>query len=325
MLTRFGLRMNILVTGAFGNIGISTLQALAGRGHRLRCFDLPLRLNRRLARLHAPACEVVWGDVRRFVDLQKAVKDQDLVIHLAALIPELSHTGEHSEVDPALAYEVNVGGMRQLILAVSTMPKPARILFTSTLHVYGQTQQLPPPRTVDSPLQPVEGYASQKVIAEQLLRSSGLTWSVFRLGAAIPVKVIFDKAMFLIPPSNRLEFVHTLDVGVALANAVDQPAIWGKVWLIGGGPRCQLTYGQMLDKVMALLGQAPLPAQWFKQTDYSVDWLDTSASQALLQYQQRTFGDYVETLRERFGPWLNWVRRLRPLVRAALWARSVLP
>jgi len=317
--------MNILVTGAFGNIGISTLQALAGRGHRVRCFDLPLRIHRRLARLHAPACELVWGDVRRFVDLQKAVKDQDLVIHLAALIPELSHTGAHSEVDPALAYEVNVGGMRQLILAVTTMPKPARILFTSTLHVYGQTQHLPPPRTLTCPLQPVEGYASQKVIAEQLLRSSGLTWSVFRLGAAIPVKVIFDKAMFLIPPSNRLEFVHTLDVGVALANAVDQPAIWGKVWLIGGGARCQLTYGQMLDQVMSMLGQAPLPARWFNPTDYSVDWLDTSASQALLQYQQRTYDDYIHELRGQFGPWLPWVRRLRPLVRAALWARSVLP
>jgi nucleoside-diphosphate-sugar epimerase len=33
--------MNILLTGAFGNIGISTLKALSGRGHRIRCFDLP--------------------------------------------------------------------------------------------------------------------------------------------------------------------------------------------------------------------------------------------------------------------------------------------
>jgi nucleoside-diphosphate-sugar epimerase len=317
--------MNILVTGAFGNMGLSTLQALAGRGHRVRCFDLPLRINKRLARRHAMGCELVWGDVRRFVDWQRALKGQDLVIHLDALVPGLPLSGQHSELESELSHDIHVGGMRQLILAVTTMPKPARIVFTSTLRVYGLTQHLPPPRTVTSPLQPVQSHAVQKAMAEQLLKSSGLTWSVLRLGAAMPDKLIFDKAMFLIPPSNRLEYVHTLDVGVALANAVDQPAIWGKVWLIGGGPRCQLTYGQMLDKVMAMLGQAPLPAHWFSRVDDSVDWLDTSASQALLQYQQRSFDDHIDAWRVQWGPWLALARRLRPLVRAALWARSVLP
>ena len=95
--------MNILITGAFGNIGRSTLRALAGRGHLVRCFDLPSRTNQRLAAKHAVGCEVVWGDIRQFEDVQRAVHNQDLVLHLAAIIPELSHTGNKSEQEPILA------------------------------------------------------------------------------------------------------------------------------------------------------------------------------------------------------------------------------
>jgi len=317
--------MNILITGAFGNIGVSTLRALAGRGHRVRCFDLPSRTNQLLVAKHAVDCEVLWGDIRQFEDVQRAVEGQDLVLHLAAIIPELSHTGDKSELEPIKAHAVNVGGMRNLIEAVQRMPKPAKILFTSTLHVYGRTQHLPPPRTSACPLNPVEVYAKQKVICEELLRDSGLQWAVFRLGAAIPVRLVFEKAMFLIPPNNRLEFVHTRDVGCALANAVDKSNLWGMVWLIGGGARCQLTYGGMLNQVMAVIGQKPLPSSIFGKTDYSVDWLDTQASQQLLRYQQRTFDDYISELHTLLGKKLYWLRLFRPLVRHALLLRAVLP
>lgn len=315
--------MNILLTGAFGNIGISTLKALAGRGHRIRCFDLPCRNNRRLALKHATHMEVVWGDMRRIEDLQRAVQDQDLVIHLAALIPELAHTGKNSEQHPALAQAVNVGGMRNLLQVLKAMPKPARVIFTSTLHVYGRTQHLPPPRSIHCALYPVENYAQQKVICEQLLMDSGLQWAVFRLAAAIPVRVVFSRAMFQVPLHNRFEFVHTLDVGMALANAVDQDLLWGKLWLIGGGTQCQMTYGDILNQVMALMGQAPLPAKLFSQVDYSVDWLDTLASQQLLHYQQRTFDDYVSDLKDILGGRLFWIRLCRLPIRQALLLLSI--
>ena len=119
--------------------------------------------------------------------------------------------------------------------------------------------------------------------------------------------------------------MHTRDVGLALANAVDKDNIWRMVWLIGGGSRCQMTYGCMINQVMALLGQKPLPSAIFSKVDYSVDWLDTTASQQLLRYQQRTFEDYVSELHTILGDKLYWIRLLRPLVRQVLLLRSVLP
>ena len=307
--------MNILITGSMGNIGSSTLAALQGRGHRITCFDLPTRANRRLAKRLPTDVRMCWGDIRQVSDIAAAVVNQEVVVHLAAIIPELSHTGERSEVRPDAAYEVNVGGMKNLISALQAMPEPASLIFTSTLHVYGLTQHLAPPRSVHDPVKPVEHYARHKVASEALLRESGLRWTVLRLGAAIPIQLVMNPAMFLIPLTNRIEYVHTLDVGVAIANAIETEEVWFKTLLIGGGERCQLRYGDMLNAFMQVLGQAPLPKRAFNTVDYSVDWLDTRESQQLLKYQQRTYDDYVHALTALLGPWLPLVRWCRPLVR----------
>ena len=307
--------MNILITGSMGNIGSSTLAALQGRGHRITCFDLPTRVNRRLAKRLPSDVRMCWGDIRQAADIAAAVVNQEVVVHLAAIIPELSHTGERSEGRPDAAYQVNVGGMKNLISALQALPVPASIVFTSTLHVYGLTQHLQPPRSVHDPVQPVEHYAQHKVACEALLRESGLRWVVLRLGAAIPIQLVMNPAMFLIPLTNRIEYVHTLDVGVAIANAIETEAVWYKTLLIGGGQRCQLRYGDMLGAFMQVLGQAPLPQQAFNTVDYSVDWLDTRESQQLLKYQQRNYDDYVHALTALLGPWLPLVRWCRPVVR----------
>jgi nucleoside-diphosphate-sugar epimerase len=256
-----------------------------------------------------------WGDIRQAADIAAAVVNQEVVVHLAAIIPELSHTGERSEVRPDAAYQVNVGGMKNLISALQAMPEPASIIFTSTLHIYGLTQHLAPPRSVHDPVKPVEHYARHKVACEALLRESGLRWTVLRLGAAIPIQLVMNSAMFLIPLTNRIEYVHTLDVGVAIANAIETEEVWFKTLLIGGGERCQLRYGDMLNAFMQVLGQAPLPKRAFNTVDYSVDWLDTRESQQLLKYQQRTYDDYVHALTALLGPWLPLVRWCRPVVR----------
>ena len=307
--------MNILITGSMGNIGSSTLAALQGRGHRITCFDLPTRANRRLAKRLPSDVRMCWGDIRQAADIAAAVVNQEVVVHLAAIIPELSHTGERSEGRPDAAYQVNVGGMKNLISALQAMPVPASIVFTSTLHVYGLTQHLAPPRSVHDPVKPVEHYARQKVVCEALLRESGLRWTVLRLGAAIPIQLVMNPAMFLIPLTNRIEYVHTLDVGVAIANAIQTQEVWFKTLLIGGGERCQLRYGDMLNAFMQVLGQASLPKRAFNTVDYSVDWLDTRESQQLLKYQQRTYDDYVHALTALLGPWLPLVRWCRPVVR----------
>ena len=331
--------MNVLLTGAFGNVGMSALGELLKQGHRVRCFDLRTKANEKAARRFKGQIEVVWGDLRRPEDVAAAVRDQEVVVHLAFIIPKLSATGIESEARPDWARKVNVGGTRNLLRAMKrtgtsvALPRPptdvpvrtdvpARIIFASSLHVYGRTQDLQPPRTASDPVQPIEHYAHHKIACERMIKASGLEWTILRFGAVLPLAIKLDRGMFDVPLDNRMEFVHTRDVGLAIANAVSSQDVWGKTLLIGGGPRCQYTYREIVERILDGIGVGALPEEAFGSTPFCTDWLDTAESQRLLQYQQRDLGDYVQDMAGLLGYRRHLARIFRPLVRLWLLKRS---
>jgi nucleoside-diphosphate-sugar epimerase len=314
--------MKVLVTGAFGNVGTSAVLELWQRGHTLRLFDLATKANREAARRYGCKVEVVWGDIRRREDIEQAVQGQDAVVHLAFIIPKLSRTKVESEREPELAREVNVGGTANLIAALEAMPSPPRLLFASSCHVYGATQHLPPPRTVSDEPRPKEHYARHKLECEELLRRSRLQWCILRLAAALPLALILDPGMFDVPLDNRIEFIHTRDVGLAIANALESQAVWGRILLIGGGPSCQFYYRQIVERVLDALGVGMLPESAFAREPFGTDWLDTAESQALLRYQTRTLDDYIQDMRRSLGLRRFLLPVARPFVRYWLLKRS---
>jgi nucleoside-diphosphate-sugar epimerase len=191
--------MRVLLTGAFGNIGSATVEEALRRGHSVRCFDLRTSANERAARRLGRDVEVVWGDLRREEDVARAVEGQDAVVHLGFVIPKLSATGRSSEDEPEWARSINVGGTRNLVAALAAQTRPARLIFVSSLHVYGLTQDLPPPRTILETPRPVEHYARHKLECEGLVECSGLAWAILRLGAAPPTRLVLDAGMFDVP------------------------------------------------------------------------------------------------------------------------------
>ncbi|HEY57867.1 MAG TPA: NAD(P)-dependent oxidoreductase [Anaerolineae bacterium] len=314
--------MHVLVSGAFGNIGQAALESLLHHGHHLTAFDTPTRRNRHAARRFRGRVRVCWGDIRDPQAVARAVAGQDAVVHLAFVIPNLSATGKGSEEAPDWAWAVNVGGTRNLIAAMEAQPRPPRLVFTSSLHIYGRTQHLPPPRRVDDPPNPAEHYSRHKAAAEALVKGSTLKWVIFRLAAALPVTLILDPGMFDVPLNNRIEFVHREDVAIAIAHAVTSEAVWGKVLHIGGGPRCQHLYHEVAERILVTVGVGMLPEEAFSRTPYPVDWLDTEESERLLRYQQRTLDDYLADLRRALGWRRGLVRAFRPFVRWLLLRRS---
>jgi len=314
--------MKVLLTGAFGNVGMSALTELVKQGHSVRCFDLKTKANQKAAQKFKDQIEVTWGDLRRPEDVAAAVRDRNVVVHLAFIIPKMSATGIESEAQPDLARAVNVGGTRNLIEAMQAQPIPPRLVFTSSLHVYGRTPNVPPPRTVSDPVQATEHYSQHKIECEQMVRESGLEYVILRLAATLPLSLKLDGSMFDVPVNNRIEFAHTRDVGLAIANAVSSEEVWGKTLLIGGGESCQFYYGDMVRRILDALGVGMLPKEAFGQTPFPTDWLDTTESQRLLHYQQRDLDDYIQNLSARLGYRRHLVRMFLPAIRHSLLRQS---
>src|ERR1700736_446111 len=122
--------MKILLTGAFGNLGRSTLDELLRQGHSVRCFVSRRKAHLRTARSYAGKIELIRGDIRQPADLFEAVQDQDIIIHLAYMLPP------YSEERPDLSHAINIGGTRNLLAAARSLPRPPRFLFSSSFDVF---------------------------------------------------------------------------------------------------------------------------------------------------------------------------------------------
>lgn len=295
--------MQVLVTGAFGNIGSSVVAQLRLQGHEVRQLDVPSKANLRRAR---GATNVFWADIRDADAVQRAVRDQDVVVHLAGLIPP-----QVAEA-PEVARAVNVGGTQNILDAV--VRHDSRILFASTLDVYGHTQHLVPPRRVTDPVSETDEYSGHKIRCEQLVRESPRPWAIYRFGDVPPAEARRPHpVMFAIPLDNRIELVHRDDAGLAVANGINA-AIWGHTWLIGGGPSCQVRYRDMLGRALDAFGLGALPDSPFSTEPYCTDWLDTEESQRVLQFQRHSFEEIMAYVVEASRPPLA-ARLVLPLVR----------
>jgi nucleoside-diphosphate-sugar epimerase len=299
----------VLLTGPFGNVGTAVRREIAGRGHDVRCFDVPTRKNR--ARAKQAGVDVVWGDIRDAAAVKAAAADRDVVVHLAAIIPPGSIR------DPVLAESVNVGGTTNVIAACRAADHPVKVVYTSSLALFGPTQHLAPPRTLADPIVITDDYTRHKAKCEDLLHESGLDVAILRLGAVIPIDVlgVIDPLMFEVPLTDRIEFVHPWDVGLAIVHAIESDEVWGHTYLIGGGSRCQLYQREIIQKPMEALGIGMLPDDAFTTKPFHTDWLDTAESQRVLEFQRYTFDDCVGHMLEYVGWKRPFVRLARPIAR----------
>jgi nucleoside-diphosphate-sugar epimerase len=190
--------------------------------------------------------------------------------------------------------------------------------------VYGNTQELTPPRKVSFPVNPQDEYARQKVAAEKIIQTGNVDWCIFRLASAIPVEMTmkYQSMMFDVPLDDRLEYIHPADVALGLCNAIEHTEVWGKVLHLGGGSRCQLLERDIVQGAFEAIGIGALPEEYFNSEHYYTDWLDTEESQRLLNYQRHTFDDHLAGLKKSLGWQVYAIRLLRPFIRYSLLRQS---
>jgi nucleoside-diphosphate-sugar epimerase len=304
--------MKVLLTGALGNIGLATMEALLVEGHDVVAFDLESRRAHKLASGFDGRAQFVWGDITNPESLRKALEGVDAVIHLAAIIPP------NSERVPALARKVNLDATRSLIAHMEASPSAKRLVFASSQGVFGDVQDREPPLRVDTPVAPTDEYGHHKVACEQAIRQSRLRWSILRLSAVTPIHLQAQdpSIMFEFSPDARFEFLHPADAGTAFARAVSCTGLLEKTVYIAGGTGCRMTYYDFINALMSAIGIGPIPSDAFVQTEpprFFGDWVDTQESQRLLGYQQRGLNEQLEDMKRAFGMLVPVIRLVRPL------------
>ncbi len=311
--------MKVLLTGAGGNVGFSTLKALTKKEYFIRIFDIKNKRNKKLFSRYKNKVEILYGDIRNIKDVQKAVEDIDVVIHVAAIIPPLA------DKNVPLSHAVNVEGSRNLVKAMESSQKNPGLIYTSSIAVYGDRRENPLIKPTDA-LNPNDDdeYAKQKIKAEKIIMASKLKWAIFRLTFIVSDKLKMDPIMFYMPLDTPIEPCHTEDVGIALANAVENEEIWGKTMHIAGGKRFRLTYKEFLSKMMEIfgLGKDFLPKEAFSKNNFHCGFMTTEDSESLLHYQRHSKEDYFNEIKQKIGIKKYVMRIFRPFIRHYMLKRS---
>jgi NAD dependent epimerase/dehydratase len=169
----------ILVTGADGFIGSHLTEALVRAGHQVRAFVLYNSFNSWGWLDHAdPAVrgqlDVFAGDIRDPHGVRTAMKDCDVVLHLAALIAI-----PYSYHSPDTYIDTNIKGTLNVLQAARDLG--VKVVHTSTSEVYGTARFVP--ITEDHPLQGQSPYSASKIGADQLAFS-------FHASFGLPVTIV---------------------------------------------------------------------------------------------------------------------------------------
>jgi NAD dependent epimerase/dehydratase len=167
----------VLVTGADGFIGSHLVEMLAASGAKVRALCLYNSFNS-WGWLEGAPCldrvEVVTGDVRDANFMRAAMKDCDVVFHLAALIAI-----PYSYVAPDNYVQTNITGTLNVMQAARDHGV-ARVIHTSTSEVYGTARRVPIDE--EHPLQAQSPYSATKIGADAIAYSF---FSAFNLPVTI--------------------------------------------------------------------------------------------------------------------------------------------
>lgn len=296
--------MRVLITGGAGRLGINVCKAFLQNGCQVRVFDLDTRRNRKNIKDLGGKAEILWGDITQPDLVRKAIEGVDAVVHMAAVLPPVAYE------KPELATKVNVGGTRTIVNLIKEKGSHIPLVYTSSVAAFGPTpnaiQPLSPDKNKPSPK---GAYGETKLQAEKVIKESGVDYVILRLTATM--YFTFDvsdiKRMFTIPVDNRIEFCHPDNAACAILNAVKNfGGVKGNTLVISGGHNQRMLYKDMLRAILGVLGLPLPPVRKFTKKPYYLDWYDTRKSQRLLNFQRKTFADYLKdystALAKRFSP-----------------------
>jgi UDP-glucose 4-epimerase len=256
--------VNVLVTGGAGFIGSHMVDRLVADGHEVVVYDnLATGL-----RENVSAAQFVEGDVSQIEDLERAFSGGlDAVLHIAGQVSLI-----RSYTDPVVDLRTNVQGTLN-VLTLCVKHRVRRVLYASSMTVYGSDAPLPTPE--DSPCEPVSYYGITKYAGERYVHATAARRDLdfpFHITAFRMYNVYGPRQALNNPYQGVLgifignllrgepitifgdgeqsrDFIYIRDIVDGWVGALENPASYGKSINLGSGKR--LSINDVADAVLS--------------------------------------------------------------------------
>ena len=281
----------VSLTGASGAMGSETVAALMQDPEislrvLLRRSKRGIKAAKKLEKRYGGRIEVIWGDIRQEDDCIRLCRDAEYLLHLAGVIPPAAdHNAE-------LTLSVNADGTKNLIRAILETGNRAKLVFISTVAIYGNRNEKHLWGRVGDPLVTCafDIYGQSKTIAEFAIMESGLEyWTILRQTAVLYDNILMnnisDGLMFHTPWNAPIEWVTAKDSGILLRKIIrsdlsgEAEGFWKRVYNIGGGASARQTGYETFDEGFRLIGGSIrdfFEPNWNLTRNFHCFWFDDS-------------------------------------------------
>lgn len=155
--------MKILVTGGSGFIGSHLVERLVRKGFEVRVFVKKEDMKKRgesFRLLESLDVEIYYGDLLNKASLEKAVKNIDVIFHLAAIARPMAIPNE-------AYFRVNEDGTRNLLEVCNNIKKIKKIVITSSVSAVGPSRD-GNPVSEKAKCRPIDVYGWSKLAQENV-------------------------------------------------------------------------------------------------------------------------------------------------------------
>ncbi len=240
----------VLVTGAGGTIGLQAIRFLLSEGkYEVTALELKDKhVYKRLKRFRK-RINIVFGDVTDSALMDALIKEHDMVIHLAGVLPHLANVRED------LCREIDLKGTMQIVESIKDYHPDCYLVYASSTSVYGKQEKYDS-ITVKSKneIEDSDYYSKYKLEAEEFIKKNIKNYCILRFAYTLadPGK---ESLIYNVASNTKMEFISPQDAGYVLVKAIEEKKKMNKKkYNVSGGEKYRDNYYNFLLNVFQNYG-----------------------------------------------------------------------
>ena len=240
----------VLVTGAGGTVGLQVIRFLLSEGkYDITALELKNRHVYKRLKPFRKRISIVYGDVCDEMIVDALVKDQDVVIHCAGVLPPFANVREE------LCKEIDFEGTKTVVDSIKSYNPDCFLLYASSTSVYGKQEDnnkitVKTKCNVDD----FDYYSKYKLLCEDYIKDNIKNYSIFRLAYILgdpgPESLIYNVSKNL-----YFETLSSEDAGYAFVAAIDyRDKVNKKIFNVSGGEKFRTTFSDYIYHIFKTYG-----------------------------------------------------------------------
>lgn len=286
----------VLVTGAGGTIGLQTIRFLLSEGkYDITALELKDKhVYKRLKRFRK-RINIVFGDVTDAALIDALVKEHDIVIHLAGVLPHLANVRDD------LCKEIDLKGTMQIAESIKNYHPDCYLVYASSTSVYGKQDDTTnlTVRTKTN-IEDNDYYSKFKLEAEDFIKKNLKNYTILRYAylLADPSK---ESLIYNVAANTKMEFISPQDAGYIAVKAIEERKEMNKkVYNVSGGENYKDSFDNFILNILKNYGLSiRFLSSWIlaDKNYYGGYYKDGDSLEELTHFRSKNIDNYYRSLR----------------------------